>query len=139
MYLVPFEGSPNAPAARLISLRALQGILAKLGNRLTLLILDAPVTPLRVTGGTGFDKAVPTQWAIPPSGHDGSHVIRIRKIGRRETGDRSDVLAGLFGRADADGNGTITVGEFLNDVSAMAEITPMLPATAPEAGIPLSQ
>ncbi len=139
VYLVPFEGSPNAPAARLISLRALQGILAKLGNRLTLLILDAPVTPLRVTGGTGFDKAVPTQWAIPPSGHDGSHVIRIRKIGRRETGDRSDVLAGLFGRADADGNGTITVGEFLNDVSAMAEITPMLPATAPEAGIPLSQ
>ena len=139
VYLVPFEGSPNAPAARLISLRALQGILAKLGNRLTLLILDAPVTPLRVTGGTGFDKAVPTQWAIPPSDHDGSHVIRIRKIGRRETGDRSDVLAGLFGRADADGNGTITVGEFLNDVSAMAEITPMLPATAPEAGIPLSQ
>lgn len=139
VYLVPFEGSPNAPAARLIPLRSLQRVLAKLGNRLTLLILDAPVTPLRVTGGTGFDKAVPTQWAIPPSGHDGPHVIRIRKIGRRATGDRSDVLAGLFGRADADGNGTVTVGEFLNDVSAMAEITPMLPATAPEAGIPLSQ
>lgn len=139
VYLVPFEGSPNAPAARLISLRALQGILAKLDNRLTLLILDAPVTPVRVTGGTGFDKAVPTQWAIPPSGHDGPHVIQIRKIRRRATADRSDVLAGLFGRADADDNGTTTVGEFLNDVSAMAEITPMLPADAPEAGIPLSQ
>lgn len=139
VYLVPFEGSPNATAARLISLRALQGMLAKLDNRLTLLILDAPVTPLRVTGGTGFDKAVPIQWAIPPSDHDGTHVIRIRKIRRRETGDRSDVLAGLFGRADADHNGTITVGEFLNDVSAIAEITPMLPATAPEASIPLSQ
>lgn len=139
VYLVPFEGSPNATAARLISLRALQGMLAKLDNRLTLLILDAPVTPLRVTGGTGFDKAVPPQWAIPPSAHDGTHVIRIRKIRRPEIGDRSDVLAGLFGRADADHNGTITVGEFLNDVSAMAEITPMLPATAPEASIPLSQ
>lgn len=139
VYLVPFEGSPNAPAARLISLRALQGILAKLDNRLTLLILDAPVTPVRVTGGTGFDKAVPTQWAIPPSDHDGPHVIQIRKIRRRATADRSDVLAGLFGRADADDNGTTTVGEFLNDVSAMAEITPMLPADAPEAGIPLSQ
>lgn len=139
VYLVPFEGSPNAPAARLISLRALQGILAKLDNRLTLLILDAPVTPVRVTGGTGFDKAVPTQWAIPPSDHDGPHVIQIRKIRRRATADRSDVLAGLFGRADADDNGTTTVGEFLNDVSAMAEITPMLPADAPEASIPLSQ
>ena len=141
VYLVPFEGSPNATAARLLSLRSLQRILATLDNRLTLLILDAPVTPLRVTGGTGFDEAVPTQWAtgFSPSDHDGNHVIQIRKIRRRETGDRADVLAGLFGRADADDNGTITVGEFLNDVSAMAEITPMLPATAPEASIPLSQ
>lgn len=140
VYLVPFEGSPNATAARLLSLRSLQRILATLDNRLTLLILDAPVTPLRV-GGTGFDNAVPTQWVtgFSPSDHEGNHVIQIRKIRRRETGDRADVLAGLFGRADADDNGTITVGEFLNDVSAMAEITPMLPATAPEASIPLSQ
>ena len=140
VYLVPFEGSPNGTAARLLSLRSLQRILTKLNNRLTLLILDAPVTPLRV-GGIGFDEAVPTQWAtgFSPSDHDGNHVIQIRKIRRRETGDRADVLAGLFGRADADDNGTITVGEFLNDVSAMAEITPMLPATAPEASIPLSQ
>lgn len=139
VYLVPFEGSPNATAARLISLRSLQRVLAKLDNRLTLLILDAPVTPLDVTGGSGFDEAVPTQWAIPQSDHEGTPVIQIRKIRRRETGDRADVLAGLFGRADADNNGTITVGEFLNDVSAVAEITPMLPATAPEASIPLSQ
>lgn len=139
VYLVPFEGSPNATAARLLSLRSLQRILATLDNRLTLLLLDAPVTPLHVTDGAGFDKAVPTQWAIPQSNHDGTHVIQVRKIHRRETGDRADVLAGLFGRADADDNGTITVGEFLNDVSAMAEIAPMLPATAPEARIPLSQ
>ena len=141
VYLVPFEGSPNATAARLISLRALQRILAELDNRLTLLILDAPVTPLRVTGGTGFDEAAPTQWTtgLPQSDHNGTQVIQIRKIRRRETGDRAAVLAGLFGRADADNNGTITVGEFLNDVSATTEITPMLPATAPEASIPLSQ
>ena len=141
VYLVPFEGSPNATAARLIPLRSLQRVLAKLGNRLTLLILDASVTPLRVPGGIGLGEAAPTQWTkgLPRPGHNGTQVVQIRKIRRRETGDRSDVLAGLFGRADADGNGTVTVGEFLNDVSAMAEITPRLPATAPEARIPLSQ
>ena len=141
VYLVPFEGSPHATAARLIPLRALQRVLAKLGNRLTLLILDAPVTPLRVTGGTGFDEAAPTQWAtgLPRPGHHGTRVIQIRKTRSHDTRDQADILAGLFGRADADDNGTITVGEFLNDVSAMAEITPMLPADAPEADIPIAQ
>lgn len=142
VYLVPFEGSPKATAKRLISLRSLQRVLAKLDNRLTLLVLDTPVTPwVRRTGAIGFNGAAPIKWSsgISWSGQSGVRVIQIRQTHGHGTGDRADILAGLLGRADANGNGTITVGEFMKDVRAIAEITPTLPASSPETSIPLAQ
>jgi len=142
VYLVPFEGSPTASAKRLISLRTLQRVLAKMGNRLTLLILDTPATPLlRQTGSIGANGSIPIKWtsglALSPQG--GTKVIQVRQKFRQRNEGPAELLAGLLGRADANGNGTITVEEFLEDLKPRAEITSAPPRESPEALIPLAQ
>jgi len=142
VYLVPFEGSPTASAKRLISLRTLQRVLGKMGNRLTLLILDTPATPLlRQVGTIGTNGSIPIKWtsglALSPQG--GTKVIQVRQKFRRTNEGPAELLAGLLGRADANGNGTITVEEFLEDVKPRAEITSAPPRESPEALIPLAQ
>jgi hypothetical protein len=139
VYLVPFEGSPTASAKRLISLRTLQRVLGKLENRITLLILDTPTTPLQRRSGTiGANESVPLKWAsgLPLSPQEGTRVIQIRQ----HKGARpAELLSGLLGRADANGNGTITVGEFLNDVQSRADISSEPSKESTEALIPLAQ
>lgn len=142
VYLVPFEGSPTASAKRLISLRTLQRVLGKMENRLTLLILDTPTTPLlRQTGTIGANGSIPIKWTtgLPPSTQEGTHVIQIRRNIRQNNEGPAELLAGLLGRADTNGNGTITVEEFLEDVKPKAEITSAPPKGAIEALIPLTQ
>lgn len=142
VYLVPFEGSPTASAKRLISLRTLQRVLGKLENRLTLLILDTPVTPLlRQAGTVGTNGSIPIKWTsgLPFSINDGTKVIQIRQNRRKKREGPAELLAGLLGRADANGNGTITVEEFIKDVKSMAEVTPIPTQESPEAFIPLAQ
>ena len=142
VYLVPFEGSPTASAKRLISLRTLQRVLAKMGNRLTLLILDTPATPLlRQVGTIGANGSIPIKWtsglALSPQG--GTKVIQVRQKFRRTNEGPAELLAGLLGRADANGNGTITVEEFLEDIKPRAEITSAPSKNSPEALIPLAR
>ncbi len=142
VYLVPFEGSPTASAKRLISLRTLQRVLGKMGNRLTLLILDTPATPLlRQTGSIGANGSIPIKWTsgLALSLQGGTKVIQVRQKFRQRNEGPAELLAGLLGRADANGNGTITVKEFLEDVKPRAEITSAPPRESPEALIPLAQ
>ncbi len=142
VYLVPFEGSPTASAKRLISLRTLQRVLAKMGNRLTLLILDTPATPLlRQIGPIGANGSIPIKWTsgLALSPQKGTKVIQVRQKYRRRNEGPAELLAGLLGRADANGNGTITVEEFLEDVKPRAAITSAPPRKSPEALIPLAQ
>ncbi len=142
VYLVPYEGSPTASAKRLISLRTLQRVLGKLNNRLTLLILDTPVTPLlRQAGTIGANGSVPTKWAsgLPLSPKNGAKVIQIRQKTRQRNERPAELLAGLLGRADTNGNGIITVEEFLEDVKPMAEIISAPAKHSTEALIPLAR
>ena len=142
VYLVPFEGSPTASAKRLISLRTLQRVLGKMGNRLTLLILDTPATPLlRQVGTIGANGSIPIKWTsgLALSSQGGTKVIQVRQKFRRTNEGPAELLAGLLGRADANGNGTITVEEFLEDIKPRAEITSAPPKNSPEALIPLAR
>ncbi|MCH7614524.1 MAG: hypothetical protein IH978_02120 [Nitrospinae bacterium] len=142
VYLVPFEGSPTASAKRLISLRTLQRVLGKMGNRLTLLILDTPATPLlRQVGTIGANGSIPIKWTsgLALSSQGGTKVIQVRQKFRRTNEGPAELLAGLLGRADANGNGTITVEEFLEDIKPRAEITSAPSKNSPEALIPLAR
>ena len=73
VYLVPYEGSPEAAPKRLISLRTLQRLLGKLDNRLTLLILDAPVARDKE------DASSQVRWASGLSQQAQTPVIQLRK------------------------------------------------------------
>jgi len=142
VYLVPFEGSPAASSKRLISLRTLQRVLGKLDNRVTLLILDTPVTPLLRRAGTiGSNGTIPIKWTsgLPLSQQSGATIIQVRQYDRRREEGPANLLSGLFGRADNNGNGIITLEEFLDDIKARAEVTSVPSKNSPEAFIPLAK
>ena len=138
VYLVPYEGSPDASTKQLISLRALQRILGRLQNRLTLLILDAPIAPLGQEDSHA-DGVFPVRWTSGLSQEDKTPIIQIRRRHGQKNGKSADVLAGLSGRADGNQNGTITVGEFLEDASESNEITLLLPDSSPLLDVPLAR
>ncbi len=133
VYLVPYEGSPEASTKKLISLRALQRLLGKLQNRLTLLILDAPVAQGHDDAGSqaGWTNGLSQQAQTP--------VIQLRKHAGQGTGEPAGVLAGLLGSADANKNGTITVREFLADASESSEVSLLLPDSSPLLSLPLAR
>ena len=133
VYLVPYEGSPDASNKQLISLRTLQRLLGKLQNRLTLLILDAPVAQDK--GGT----SLPVRWTSGLSQQDETPVIQLRKRPGLENREPAGILAGLLGNADANRNGTITVGEFLEHASESSEVTRLIPDSSPLLNLPLAR
>ena len=138
VYLVPYEGSPDASTKQLISLRTLQRVLGKLQNRLTLFILDAPIVPMGERNPHA-DAVSPVRWTSGLSQQDKTPVIQIRKLPGQGNGEPADVLAGLLGSADRNQNGTITIGEFLEDASESSEITLLLPDSSPLLAIPLAR
>ncbi len=137
VYLVPYEGSPEATAKQLISLRTLQRLLGKLHNRLTLFILD---TPIASQGGQNASvDGSSVRWTSGLSQQDETPVIQLRKRPGRGNGEPAGILAGLLGSADGNQNGTITVGEFLENASESSEITLLLPDSSPLLALPLAQ
>ncbi len=142
VYLVPFEGSPTASPKRLISLRTLQRVLGKMDHQLTLLLLDSQITPLRTKAGAiNSNGSTSIKWnsGIPISSREGTKVIQVRRNTRQRGEGPAELLSGLLGRADANGNGTITIGEFLEDVKSRADITAAPSKNSTEASIPLAQ
>ena len=133
VYLVPYEGSPEASTKQLISLRTLQRLLGKLQNRLTLLILDAPVAQ-------GKEEASSqVRWTSGLSQQTQTPVIQLRKRPGQENREPAGILAGLLGSADANQNGTITVREFLADASESTEVSLLLPDSSPLLSLPLAR
>ena len=133
VYLVPYEGSPEATTKRLISLRTLQRLLGKLQNRLTLLILDAPVAQ-------GKEEASSqVRWTSGLSQQTQTPVIQLRKRPGQKNREPAGILAGLLGSADANQNGTITVREFLADASESTEVSLLLPDSSPLLSLPLAR
>lgn len=138
VYLIPYEGSPEASSKQLISLRTLQRLLGKLQNRLTLLILDTPIA--KQTGkGISSDGSSRVRWISGLSREDKTPVIQLRRRPGQATGKPADVLASLSGSADVNKNGTITVGEFLDSASESIRITRLLPDSSPLLALPLAQ
>ena len=135
VYLVPYEGTPEASSKNLISLRALQRILGKLQNRLTLLILDAPIAQGKE------DASSQVRWASGLSQQAQTPVIQLRKRPGQGNGEPAGILAGLglLGSADANRNGTITVREFLADASQSSEVSILLPDSSPLLSLPLAR
>ena len=133
VYLVPYEGSPDASSKELISLRTLQRLLGKLQNRLTLLILDAPVAQgkqdasSRVRWTSGLSKQTPTP------------VVQLRKRAGQGNREPAGILAGLLGSADTNQNGTVTVREFLESASESSEVSLLLPDSSPLLNLPLAR
>ncbi len=138
VYLVPYEGSPEATAKQLISLRTLQRLLGKLQNRLTLLILDAPIAK-QSTQNASTDGASPVRWTSGLSQQDKTPVIQLRKRPGRGNGEPAGILAGLLGSADANKNGTVTVREFLENASESSEVSLLLPDSSPLLALPLAR
>ena len=138
VYLVPYEGSPEASSKQLISLRTLQRLLGKFQNRLTLLILDTPI--VKQTGPNASpDGSSPVRWISGLSRDDKTPVIQLRRRPGQAIGKPVDVLSALSGSADANKNGTITVGEFLDSASESIRITRLLPDSSPLLALPLAR
>ena len=138
VYLIPYEGSPEASSKQLISLRTLQRLLGKLQNRLTLLILDTPVVK-QAGPNPSADGSSPVRWISGLSRDDKTPVIQLRRRPGQPIGKPADVLAALSGSADANKNGTITVGEFLESASESIRITRLLPDSSPLLSLPLAR
>lgn len=136
-YLIPYEGAPDASSKQLISLRTLQRLLGKLQNRLTLLLLDAPLVE-RGGQGTSADTS-PASWSSGLSKQDTTPVIQLRRRPGQEMDNPANMLGGLSGTADGNKNGTITVAEFLESASASSRITRLLPDSSPLLNLPLTR
>ncbi len=134
VYLVPYEGSPDASPNRLISLRSLQRALGAFDNRLTLLLLDTPLIPSsNPASNLDANQSKPVRWDSGLPRQDSSPTIQIRNI----PGRGSDNFAGLLISTDA--NRIITVGEFLDDAAQMGEVIPALPDSSPVSDILLTR
>ena len=137
VYLIPYEGSLEASTKQLISLRTLQRLLGKLDNRLTLLILDAPIASQGGQNASVDGSSV--RWTSGLSQQDETPVIQLRKRPGLENREPAGILAGLLGSADANRNGTITVGEFLENASESSEVSLLLPDSSPLLSLPLAR
>ena len=142
VYLMPFEGSPKTSIKQLIALRTLQRVLGQLENRLTLLVLDTPVRPLfRQSRSTSTNGSIPIKWAsgLSLSKERSTRVIQIRKNSPQKNDGPAKLLAGLLGQADRNGNGTVTLEEFLRDVNSISEITSTPVKNSFDSSLPLTQ
>lgn len=136
--LIPYDGTPASTQTRLISLRWLQSRLQKLGAKLTLVILDSPITG-HAASKDGKTKSVSPNWGADlagPSGPSESSMIQITRLPGSQSQPQG-LIAGLNGDADLDHDGTITVGEWLRSLRGNALTTPSLPPTMAVQSIPL--
>lgn len=144
VYLVPYEGSPAASPSRLLSLHSLQKILQKIPAKLTLLVLDTPVTQyLHSTGTPGSNGSTPINWTsgLPVSSAPKAspRVIQFRRTKTIPGEDPARLLVGLLGRADANKDGQVTVAEWMEDLQAVTETSPGIQDTQPFSTILLAR
>ncbi|MDH4188376.1 MAG: hypothetical protein OEV08_15410 [Nitrospira sp.] len=139
VFLLPYDATPASSPSRLIALRFLQARLQKLGARLAVSILDAPLAQRAEKTADKTKQAAP-DWTGDLDGSAPIEAGAILQISRlSSTGAGQSLLSGLAGKADLDQNGTVTVGEWLRSLKSYAVTVPTLPPDLAVQSIPLSQ
>lgn len=138
IYLIPYDSTPASSYTRLISLRWMQSRLQKLGAKLTLAVIDSPLTGAAIPKDAKTKSSAPN-WAADLAGTSGAAEASMIQIARMPGVSRqqSSLLAGLNGPADLDHDGTVTVGEWLRSLRGNAVTVPTLPPTVTVQSIPL--
>ena len=140
IFLIPYDSTLQSSQFRLISLRLLQTRLLKLGARLVVVIIEAPVAMGAMAQNSTSRGATPN-WIgnLDESSNIGTGTII--QVSRRSpmSQARQSLLSGLTGKADRDDDGTVTVGEWLRSLRSIAVTAPTFPPDLAVQSIPLSR
>ena len=140
IFLMPYDSTPQSSPSRLISLRFLQNRLLKLGAKLVIAIIEAPVAT-GVAAKDGINRRAARNWIGDLDGSSTIGTGTIIQVSRRSplSQDSQSLLNGLTRKADFDGDGTITVGEWLRSLRPIAVSAPSLPPDLAVQSISLSR
>ncbi len=136
VFLIPYDGTPSSSPYRLISLRFLQGRLQKLGAKLAVAVIDAPVSAAASKSVKGGSPSPNWIGDLDGSSSLGTIVQLARAAGAQAS--RHSLLTGFTGSADLDHDGTVTLGEWLRSLRGAAVTVPALPPALSVQSIPLS-
>ena len=141
VFLMPYDSTPQSSPFRLISLRFLQHRLMKLGAKLAVAIIEAPVDETGVAAKNHTSRRATPNWIGDLGGSSNIGAGAIIQVSRRSTSSqaRQNLLNGLTGHADRDNDGTITLGEWLRSLRSIAVTAPTLPPDLAIQSIPLSR
>ncbi|HKP00508.1 MAG TPA: hypothetical protein VJU02_02650, partial [Nitrospiraceae bacterium] len=139
IFLMPYDSTLQSSQFRLISLRLLQTHLLKLGARLVVVIIEAPVA-MDAPAKNGTSRGTPPNWIGNLDESPNSGTGTLIQVSRRSplSQTRQSLLIGLTGKADRDDDGTVTVGEWLRSLRSSAITAPTLPPDLAVQSIPLS-
>jgi hypothetical protein len=137
IFLMPYDSTPQSSPFRMISLRFLQHRLLKLGARLAVAIIEAPIAKNAAVKDSASRRAA-LNWIgnldVPSNVGTGTVI----QVSRRSSSSQS-LLGGLTGKADFDDDRTVTVGEWLRSLRSIAVTAPALPPDLAVQSIPLSR
>ena len=141
VFLMPYDSTPQSSPFRLTSLRFLQQRLLKLGAKLVIAIIEAPVDETGVAAKNRTSRRATPNWIGDLSGSSNIGTGTIIQVSRLSTSSQSrqNILTGLTGQADRDNDGTITLGEWLRSLRSIAVTAPTLPPDLAIQSIPLSR
>ena len=140
VFLMPYDSTPQSSPFRLISLRFLQHRLLKLGAKLAVAIIEAPVDEMGVAAKNNIRRRATPNWIGDLGGSSNMGTGAIIQVSRRSppSQGRQNLLNGLTGQADRDNDGTVTLGEWLRSLRSIAITAPTLPPDLAVQSIPLS-
>ncbi len=140
LFLMPYDSTPQSSPFRLISLRFLQHRLLKLGAKLAVAIIEAPVATSAAAKNSTGRHAAPN-WIGDLDGTTNVGTGTIIQVSRRSplSQVRQSLLSGLTGKADRDNDGTVTLGEWLRSLRSIAVTVPTLPPDLAVQSTPLSR
>ncbi len=140
LFLLPYDSTPQSSPFRLISLRFLQHRLLKLGAKLAVAIIEAPVATSAAAKNSTGRHATPN-WIGDLDGTTNVGDGTIIQVSRRSplSQVRQSLLSGLTGKADRDNDGTVTLGEWLRSLRSIAVTVPTLPPDLAVQSTPLSR
>ncbi|MFO0775526.1 MAG: hypothetical protein U0172_12755 [Nitrospiraceae bacterium] len=133
LYLAPYDATLQDPPSRFLPLRRLQSQLSRIPSKVSLILLDTTVTPLK-RAAPSKDRAgtsATANWrgdlvASSEPGHP--TVLQFA----RASGDRSgSLLLPLAGSGDIDHDGRITAGELLKTLKPQTVTAPLISGSAP--------
>lgn len=140
IFLMPYDSTPQSSPLRMISIRFLQQRLQKLGARLAVAIIEAPVT-MGAEAKNNTSRRIALNWIGDLNGSSDVRTGTLIQISRRSQSaeTRQSLLIGLTGKADRDGDGIVTVGEWLRSLRSIAITAPALPPDLAVQSISLSR